>query len=169
MKHWCFLLMSLLWGAASQAAANPFVLETAYLVSSSNASRLEDVVALPASAFTAYQKDLRLGFVEQPVWIKLRISAQPNQSLETPSDFVSDSAVVLRVGLLSLDNITVFERLDGKWEKQNRGDKVKDKYTSCQDDFHCFELRSDPKQPIDIYLNVQTATITTVVMEAVAV
>jgi hypothetical protein len=63
----------------------------------------------------------------------------------------------------------LFERVNGEWIKQHRGDKVKQKYASCPDDFHCFELRSDPKHPIDLYLKIQTTTITTVVLEAVSV
>jgi hypothetical protein len=126
-------------------------------------------VSLQDDAFKPFQKNLRLGFEEKPVWIKLRINPQSLPKTEPSSEFVSDSAVILRVGLLSLDRIELFEQIDGEWVKQYRGDKVQQKYASCLDDFHCFELRSDPKRPIDLYLKIQTTSIATVVLEAVSI
>jgi len=169
MKRLWFFLMTLFFLAAPQAAANPLAIESAYLVSSSDNIQLEEVASFSNDAFKPFHKDLRLGFVENPVWIKLRIKPQPATSSEAASVIGSDSAVVLRAGLLALDSIELFERVNGEWIKQHRGDKVKQKYTSCPDDFHCFELRSDPKHPIDLYLKIQTTTITTVVLEAVSV
>ena len=169
MKRLWFFLMTLFFLAAPQAAANPLAIESAYLVSSSDNIQLEEVASFSNDAFKPFPKDLRLGFVENPVWIKLRIKPQPATSSEAASVIGSDSAVVLRAGLLALDSIELFERVNGEWIKQHRGDKVKQKYTSCPDDFHCFELRSDPKHPIDLYLKIQTTTITTVVLEAVSV
>ena len=169
MKRLWFFLMTLFFLAAPQAAATPFAIESAYLVSSSDNIQLEEIASFPNDAFKHFHKDLRLGFVENPVWIKLRIKPQPTTSAEAASVIGSDSAVVLRTGLLALDSIELFERVNGEWIKQHRGDKVKQKYASCPDDFHCFELRSDPQHPIDLYLKIQTTTITTVVLEAVSV
>ena len=169
MKRLWFFLMTLFCFAVSQAAANPLTLESAYLVSPSEDIQLAEVASFPNEAFKHFHKDLRLGFLENPVWIKLRIKPQPSTSAEAASVIGSDSAVVLRTGLLALDSIELYEQVDGEWVKQHRGDKVKQKYKSCQDDFHCFELRSDPKLPIDLYLKIQTTTITTVVLEAVTV
>jgi hypothetical protein len=164
MKRLWFFLMTLFCFAVSQAAANPLTLESAYLVSPREDIQLAEVASFPNDAFKHFHKDLRLGFVENPVWIKLRIKPQPTTSAEAASVIGSDSAVVLRTGLLALDSIELYEQVDGEWVKQHRGDKVKQKYKSCQDDFHCFELRSDPKLPIDLYLKIQTTTITTVVL-----
>ena len=169
MKRLWFFLMTLFFLAAPQAAATPFAIESAYLVSSSDNIKLEEVASFSNDAFKPFHKDLRLGFIENPVWIKLRIKPQPATSSEAASVIGSDSAVVLRTGLLALDSIELFERVNGEWIKQHRGDKVKQKYASCPDDFHCFELRSDPQHPIDLYLKIQTTTITTVVLEAVSV
>ena len=169
MKRLWFFLMMLFFLAAPQAAATPFAIESAYLVSSSDNIQLEEVASFSNDAFKPFHKDLRLGFIENPVWIKLRIKPQPATSSEAASVIGSDSAVVLRTGLLALDSIELFERVNGEWIKQHRGDKVKQKYASCPDDFHCFELRSDPQHPIDLYLKIQTTTITTVVLEAVSV
>jgi hypothetical protein len=36
----------------------------------------EDVASFPDNAFKPFHKDLRLGFAEKPVWVKLRISPQ---------------------------------------------------------------------------------------------
>ena len=169
MKRLWFFLMTLFFLAAPQAAATPFAIESAYLVSSSDNIQLEEIASFSNDAFKPFHKDLRLGFIENPVWIKLRIKPQPATSSEATSVIGSDSAVVLRTGLLALDSIELFERVNGEWIKQHRGDKVKQKYASCPDDFHCFELRSDPQHPIDLYLKIQTTTITTVVLEAVSV
>ena len=169
MKRLWFFLMTLFFLAAPQAAATPFAIESAYLVSSSDNIQLEEIASFSNDAFKPFHKDLRLGFIENPVWIKLRIKPQPATSSEATSVIGSDSAVVLRTGLLALDSIELFERVNGEWIKQHRGDKVKQKYASCPDDFHCFELRSDPQHPIDLYLKIQTTTITTVILEAVSV
>jgi len=169
MKRLWFFLMTLFFLAAPQAAANPLPIESAYFVSPREDIQLQEVSSFPDAAFKPFQKDLRLGFIEKPVWVKLRINPQPSTSSEATTAKGSDSAVVLRTGLLALDSIELYEQVDGEWVKQHRGDKVKQKYKSCQDDFHCFELRSDPKLPIDLYLKIQTTTITTVVLEAVTV
>jgi len=169
MKRLWFFLMTLFFLAAPQAAANPLPIESAYLVSPSEDMQLEAVASFPDDAFKPFKKDLRLGFIEKPVWIKLRISPQSPTISDTATAIRSDSAIVLRAGLLALDSIELYEEVDGEWVKQHRGDKVKQKYASCQDDFHCFELRSDPRLPINLYLKIQTTTITTVVLEAVTV
>ena len=167
MKRLWFFLMTLFFLAAPHAAATPLAIESAYLVSSSDSIQLKEVASFPNDAFKTFHKDLRLGFIEKPVWIKLRIFPQSPTSFENASNIGYDSAVVLRIGLLALDSIELFEMVNGEWIKQHRGDKVKQKYASCLDDFHCFELRSDPKDPIDLYLKIQTTTINTVVLEAV--
>lgn len=169
MKRLWFFLMTLFYFAVSQAAASPLAIESAYLISPREDIQLQEVASFTDTAFKPFQKDLRLGFIEKPVWIKLRISPSSSTSSEATTARGSDSAVVLRAGLLALDSIELYEQVDGEWVKQHRGDKVKQKYASCQDDFHCFELRSDPKLPIDLFLKIQTTTITTVVLEAVSV
>jgi len=169
MNRLWFFLMTQFFLAAPQAVANTFAIESAYLVGSSATVQFEDVASLPNDAFKPFQKELRLGFVDKPVWIKLRINPHSSNTTATPSSIASDSAVVLRTGLLSLDSIELFEQIDGEWVKQIRGDKVKQRYTGCQDDFHCFELRSDPKHPIELYLKVETTSIVTVELEAVSV
>ncbi len=167
-RLWVFLMM-LFCLAAPQASASTFALESAYLVPSNIDIPFDDIASFPNDAFKPFVNDLRLGFIEKPVWIKLRIIPQSPTSFENASTVGYDSAVVLRIGLLALDSIELFERVNGEWIKQHRGDKVKQKYASCLDDFHCFELRSDPKDPIDLYLKIQTTTINTVVLEAVPV
>ena len=169
MKRLCFFIMTLFFLAAPQASANPLAIESAYLVPSNGDIQFKEIASFSNDAFKPFHKDLRLGFVENPVWIKLRINPQSASSFDAASTIEHDSAVVLRTGLLALDSIELYEQVDGQWVKQHRGDKVKQKYKSCQDDFHCFELRTDPKLPIDLYLKIQTTTITTVVLEAVKV
>ncbi|NBS77795.1 MAG: hypothetical protein EBT28_10440, partial [Betaproteobacteria bacterium] len=145
MKRLWFFLMTLFYFAVSQAAASPLAIESAYLISPREDIQLQEVASFTDTAFKPFQKDLRLGFIEKPVWIKLRISPSSSTSSEATTARGSDSAVVLRAGLLALDSIELYEQVDGEWVKQHRGDMVKQKYASCQDDFHCFELRSDPK------------------------
>lgn len=169
MKRLWFFLMTLFLLAASQAVASTFDLQSAYLIPSSADIQLNEVVSLQDDAFKPFQKNLRLGFEEKPVWIKLRINPLIDSKTESSTELLSDSAVILRVGLLSLDKIELYEQIDGEWVKQFRGDKVKQKYANCLDDFHCFELRSDPKRPVDLYLKIQTTSIATVVLEAVSI
>ena len=167
MKRLLVLVYLLFIATTSQAAVSTFALDSAYLTQPSDDVQLDSVLALPNNKFTPFKNDLRLGFVEAPVWIKLRVT--PTTSSVEPSAAVADSAVVLRVGMLALDRIELYEQVGGVWVKQIRGDTVGQKYMGCQDDFHCFELASDAKRPIDLYLKVQTTTLFTVVLQAVSV
>ena len=169
MKRWWVGLV-LLWAvAASQAAANTLAMQSAYLIQSNQVFQLSDALAAPDEAFTPFHNRLRLGFVEEAVWIKLRIQAHTTPSPQTEETSHLDSAVVLRVGLLSLDRIELFEQVGGKWLIQQRGDTIKEKYAGCRDDVHCFELRSNPQQAIDVYLRIKTSNINTVELQAVTV
>jgi len=169
MKRFGVWLCLLLSFAASQAAENKFDLHSGYLIQTSPDFQLTDALAAPDNAYKAFQKDLRIGFVEHAVWVKLRILPASIATPQTNPPLQSGSAVVLRVGLLSLDHIELYERFGNEWLTQLRGDTVKEKYAGCQDDVHCFELRSDPQQPIDVYLKIKTSNITTVVLQAVSV
>jgi len=169
MKKLLVLVYLLFIATTSQAAVSTFALDSAYLIQPSKEVQFEGVLALPNDKFKPFTNDLRLGFVDEPVWIKLRITPKPASAVEPSFAAVADSAVVLRLGLLSLDSIELYEQVGGAWVKQIRGDTVSQKYAGCQDDYHCFELASDPKRPIDLYLKVQTTTIFTVMLQAVSV
>ena len=169
MKKLLVLVYLLFIATISQAAVSTFALDSAYLIQPNKDVQFDDVSALPNDKFKPFTNDLRLGFVEEPVWIKLRITPKPASAVEPSFAAVADSAVVLRLGLLSLDSIELYEQVGGAWVKQIRGDTVSQKYAGCQDDYHCLELASDPKRPIDLYLKVQTTTIFTVMLQAVSV
>jgi signal transduction histidine kinase len=169
MKKLLVLVYLLFFAGSSQAAVNTFALDSAYLIQPSKEVQFDDVLALPNDKFKPFTNDLRLGFVEESVWIKLRITPKTVSTVEPPFAAVADSAAVLRMGLLSIDRIELYEKVGGRWIKQIRGDTVPQKYAGCQDDHHCFELASDPKHPIDLYLKVQTTTLLTVVLQAVSV
>ncbi|MEY3518180.1 MAG: hypothetical protein RLZ89_1040 [Pseudomonadota bacterium] len=169
MKKLLVLVYLLFIATTSQAAVSTFALDSAYLIQPSKEVQFEGVLALATDKFKPFTNDLRLGFVDEPVWIKLRITPKPASAVEPSFAAVADSAVVLRLGLLSLDSIELYEQVGGAWVKQIRGDTVSQKYAGCQDDYHCFELASDPKRPIDLYLKVQTTTIFTVMLQAVSV
>jgi len=169
MKKLLVLVYLLFIATTSQAAVSTFALDSAYLIQPNKDVQFDDVSALPNDKFKPFTNDLRLGFVDEPVWIKLRITPKPASAVEPSFAAVADSAVVLRLGLLSLDSIELYEQVGGAWVKQIRGDTVSQKYAGCQDDYHCFELASDPKRPIDLYLKVQTTTIFTVMLQAVSV
>ena len=169
MKKVLVLVYLLFFATTSQAAVSTFALDSAYLIQPSKEVQFEGVSALPKEKFKPFTNDLRLGFVEEPVWIKLRITPKPASTSQASFAAVADSAVVLRLGLLSLDSIELYEQVGGVWVKQIRGDTVQQKYGGCQDDYHCFELASDPKRPIDLFLKVQTTTLFTVMLQAVSV
>jgi hypothetical protein len=169
MKRLLVLVYLLFFAMTSQAAVNTFALDSAYLIQPSKEVQFDGVAALPEEKFKPFSNDLRLGFVDEPVWFKLRITPNPASTVEPSVAALADSAVVLRLGLLSIDRIELYEQVGGEWVKQIRGDTIPQKYAGCQDDFHCFELASDPKRPIDLYLKVQTTTIFTVVLQAVTV
>ena len=169
MKKLLVLVYLLFIATISQAAVSTFALDSAYLIQPSKEVQFEGVSALPTDKFKPFTNDLRLGFVDEPVWIKLRITPKPASTSQASFAAVADSAVVLRLGLLSLDSIELYEQVGGAWVKQIRGDTVPQKYAGCQDDHHCFELASDPKRPIDLFLKVQTTTLFTVMLQAVSV
>ena len=168
MKRCWVVLFLLCCVAVSQAAANNFALESAYLIQPRTEFELADALATPDSEYTHFQSDLRLGFVDQAVWIKLRIEPLATSYSEIHPATISDSSVVLRVGLLSLDHINLYEQVVNKWRVQERGDTVKGKYSACQDDFHCFELLADPHKSTTVFLKIKSSNITTVLLQAVS-
>ncbi len=167
MKRWWAWFVLLVSLAPAHAQTGLRELQASYAVPMSQDYQLQD--ALADESFATYNKDLRLGFLDKPVWIKLHIRPPDASESSALSPSFSDSAVVLRVGLLSLDTIELFENVNGQWVSQYRGDMVKQKYPACRDDFHCFELRSDAGKPIDLFLKIQSTGITTVVLQAASV
>ncbi len=96
--------------------------------------------------FTPFYSDLLKGFTDDTQWIKLVISDK-----KSVTDDFSEKMVyplILRVGALTLDKIQLFEFNKNEWTTQMLGDRHMSYPRLCDDEFHCFYLKSTLEKPI---------------------
>jgi len=126
---------------------------------------LLDIEKIQSVEFKTIDSDILKGFSDDSVWVKLEISRK-NRSLITPFD-LGTYPLVLRVGLLSLDSIEVFEKYHGTWTVQQLGDRHMTYPRICQDEYHCFYLKSTLEDSITIYLKIQSQNLIEIHTEVV--
>ena len=145
-----FCLFCLLCHWTAQAAPTGLIAEKKYLKDATGHASVENI---EAGDFRAFEGNLQLLFATQPVWIQLTLQGLP------PADADKLSAMgpqVLRVGPHALDQIEVFERVEGKWLRQIAGDKHASTRRICPDDYYCFALNPDRKLTEPVYLRILT-------------
>ncbi len=116
--------------------------------------------------FTPFYSDLLKGFTDDTQWIKLVISDK-----KSVTDDFSEKMVyplILRVGALTLDKIQLFEFNKNEWTTQMLGDRHMSYPRLCDDEFHCFYLKSTLEKPITLYLKIESQNIVQIHAEVVA-
>ena len=76
--------------------------------------------------------------------------------------------LILRVGALTLDKIQLFEFNKNEWTTQMLGDRHMSYPRLCDDEFHCFYLKSTLEKPITLYLKIESQNIVQIHAEVVA-
>jgi signal transduction histidine kinase len=153
-----FFLVSLTHSAYSQIE-----LQKSFYIDSKSAL---DITKIQNVEFTPFESDLLRGFSDDTVWVKLNIK----RDVHTNS-FPVESGIyplILRVGSLSLDSIELFESFQDAWSVQQLGDKHMTYPRICEDEFHCFNLKSTLEKPITLYLRIQSQNIIEIRPEVVA-
>lgn len=143
LKLFLFLLMAALQSLA-HAQDRSLLLERAFLKDPAAGLSVAQVVAEP---FRIWDGNLHLGFQPGVVWIRLKIDKTPEQGT------VQSSSPVLRVGPHYLDQIEVFEYIQGQWRHHKRG--ALHPTAHCPDDMHCFALETHAAEPTTVYLRIQ--------------
>ena len=126
---------------------------------------LLDIEKIQNVEFTPIDSDILKGFSDDSVWVKLEISRK-SRSSSTPLDW-GTYPLVLRVGLLSLDSIEVFEKVHNSWSVQQLGDRHMTYPRICKDEYHCFYLKSTLEDPVTIYLKIQSQNLLEIHAEVV--
>jgi signal transduction histidine kinase len=154
MMRLLFLLLLLFFQVPSHAGDGRYRVDMAYHHDDASAQEIQSVPALP---FTLYEGTLRLGFTKGDTWIRLRISAPPDEMTAGQPD--PGRWPVLRVGPYFLDDLTFYEQHAGQWWVQHGGDRRVKATRDCPDDLYCFRLVAFEGTSATVYLKVQTASI----------
>lgn len=113
-----------------------------------------DIGTIEQAPFKPYTKRLNIGYQLAPIWIRLRITPDPQPREST--GYSSSGHLVLRVGPHDTNQIEVYEFSEGQWLSQSAGDFFPAPATWCADDYFCFRLRDHSSEPKTIYLKIQT-------------
>ena len=151
MKRLIFLMLLLFCQLSLQAGQSRYALETAYFHDELQSHTVQSV---QSQAFKPYQGQLRMGFVGGDTWIRIRLNNPPANS--STDQAVPGPALVLKVGLYSLDRLTFYQQQEGRWTSQQGGELQPPKKKVCIDSQHCFAIDSVGSGSDFAYLKVQT-------------
>lgn len=122
--------------------------------------------AVDTAAFKPFVDDLSLGFNSGSLWVRLAITPAAMQSQSATKNNVVNP-LVIRSGPYYLDEINLYEKLDGKWTHTIAGDLYRNPITNCMDDFYCFTLQERVQQSQVIYLKIKSTGLLTVGLEVI--
>lgn len=151
MKRFFYLLFLLLYQAPSHAEQAFFRVETAYYLSSSKTHSIEDVQSLD---FKPYEGELRLGFTQSEVWIRIRVRPQAVDGLMPNT--LNDNPVMLLVSPYFLDHLDFYEQGIRKLPVKQGGDLHAKQTRNCPRDLHCFVFENFDGVSSLVYLRIQT-------------
>ena len=149
-----FLLIFLSIICISQNAYSQIQVRTSYYLDAT--SQLE-IGAIKNVEFTRYQNDLLKGWSDDAVWVKLEISQLPEAL--TSLNQIGTYPLILRVSSLSLDSVELFEYFNDSINYQRLGDRHMSYPRLCEDEVHCFNLKSTLDKPVTLYLRIQSQNI----------
>ncbi len=121
--------------------------ETSYFVDAQGNQTIESIQDKP---FTIYHGDLRLGYIDQPIWVQIKIAPVfDNLSFQA-------NPLKLRIGPYFIDRIEKYEFLNHAWERVVKGATLKENNDACFEDAHCFKLFANPSLSNVVYMKLQT-------------
>lgn len=153
MKKFFFLIFQLLLLFQPQvwASVPGYDIERAYLHDGQNQT---SIGAISQARFTPFAGDLRLGLQQGATWIRFRIHHNDPSGKRAVAD--AGNRFILRVGPYMLDQIDLYEYVDGIWRISRSGDHQPKSLGKCPDNLHCFSLRSYGQETSTVYVKVQT-------------
>ena len=150
MKKIVFLLLLLLQPLA-WASVPGYDIERAYLHDGQNQT---SIGAISQARFTPFVGDLRLGLQQGATWIRFRIHHNDPSGKRAVAN--TGNPFIIRVGPYMLDQIDLYEYVDGIWHISRSGDRQPKGLSKCPDNLHCFSLRSYGQETSTVYVKVQT-------------
>jgi signal transduction histidine kinase len=151
-QFFLFILLAIL--SISQNSYSQIQVRTSYYLDAKSQLVISEV---KNESFTYYQKDLLKGFSDDTVWIKLEISK--SSDVQDSFNQMGEYPLILRVGSLSLDSVELFEYDNESLSYQQLGDRHMRFPRLCEDEVHCFNLKSILDQPATLYLRIQSQNI----------
>ena len=150
-----------------------------FLVEEDQALRIEDVQAL---TFQAHINKIDAGLGNQTVWLRMYLppiyTSNTNQEsndnytlrsgthiatrADRKSRLVAENTVeawhnkqrFLRVGPHTIDNISLYQQVNGQWQESVAGDQQDSNANHCPDDLYCFELTDGQSSNPYLYLRI---------------
>ena len=141
----CFL------NTLSWASVPGYDIERAYLHDAQNQTSID---AISQARFTPFAGDLRLGLQQGATWIRFRIHHNDPSGKRAVADV--GNPFIIRVGPSMLDQIDLYEYVDGSWHISRAGDRYPSGVDQCPDNLHCFSLRTYGQDSGTVYVKVQT-------------
>ena len=153
MKKFFFLLFQLLLllQPLAWASVPGYDIERAYLHDGQNQTSID---AISQARFSPFAGDLRLGLQQGATWIRFRIHHNDPSGKRAEAD--PGNPFILRVGPYSLDQIDLYEYVEGSWHISRAGDRQPRGMDKCPDKLHCFSLQAYGQNPSTVYVKVQT-------------
>jgi len=149
--------MSSLGGVSAQVQ-----FQQSYFYDESSNLTIDEVSKLD---FQPFNGDLRQGIFDGSTWIKVKISK--TKDFEKISQDYSVFPLVIGIGTFNLDHIVVYESVNGIWSTQEVDHIHLQRPRICNDDLHCFNLKTHLINPEveEIYVKIDTQTFRSVHIE----
>lgn len=135
----------------SWASVPGYDIGRAYFQDDVNQAAIE---TLEQAHFEPFTGDLRLGLKQGSTWIRFTIRHDDPSGNRAVAD--GGNPFILRVGPFTLDEIDLYEKIEGRWQVRRTGDRYPRNVVKCPDDMHCFALRTDGQETSTVYLKVRT-------------
>ena len=115
--------------------------------------------------FQPFADDLRQGIFKGSTWIKVAISK--SKDFDRVSSEYNVFPLVLGIGNFNLDHIEMYESVNGIWTKQVVDHIHLQRPRICNDDLHCFNLKTHLFNPevVAVYLKIDTQSFRTLHVE----
>lgn len=159
------LIVFMLFSSVSLATEQYYGLNKYYWVDNSSSLSVEQI---QQQEFTAYEKELNLGFQDGAVWLRLEIEPPTGVAPGDQEVSAKTSPMILRMGPYVLDTAVMYEPSASGWQMQSLGDRVGSKQSLCHDGAHCFALQSSPSKPVTLYVKVMQRGVFSVRADVVA-
>ena len=162
MRHLVFFLLLHLFPVSGWATTPVPNVSHAYFYDPQSATSID---AVHENNFTPYKDELNLGFKNGTIWVRLDITSTEVSQAISNTEIKPVSPLIIRAGPHYLDEITFYEKLDGKWSGTTVGDLFPNPSAQCIDDFHCYTLQGSQQQAQTVYLKIKSTGMLTLELE----
>jgi len=152
-RLFCLILLGL-FQCSALAAESAYRYNSAIWIDRSGEATLQSA---SSQHFTPIEGPLRLGFVKEPVWVRVTIEPKSRSSPGNPVRVPDLHSAVIRVVPFPIDRIELYSGMGELELVQVAGDlQPRQSRTLCPDDAHCLFIDHPSSGRFDIYLRIST-------------